>query len=91
MTVDDSDGTLSSTINVFDSRCRIRVAVQRDSGRRRNDNVCCFRIQYADAVASNGVIGWELTARPDPTVPGRVRARIVPVFFSEGNNELAGS
>jgi hypothetical protein len=24
-------------------------------------------------------------------VPGRVRARIVPVFFSEGNNELAGS
>jgi hypothetical protein len=33
---------------------------------------------------SNGVIGWELTARPDPTVPGRVRARIVPVFSPRG-------
>ena len=31
-----------------------------------------------------GTLGWSLTARPDPTSPGRIHARILPVFTPRG-------
>jgi hypothetical protein len=31
-----------------------------------------------------GTLGWTLTARPDATIPGRVHARIQPVFTPRG-------